>query len=214
MHVWITYIGIAATGWISPDMSEPISPVRENVAGQHAYSSQSNGQAGHLRQPGPQAGGARPPARPANATFRRPSRMPFAPTDPRALADDNIPLPPTQNETEYLPSAGNGGPQRYNSPAIVVSNAGNRSGAQKSFDHYNPNPSASPYMMLNASSANGTVNTYTAYVRPAEEQQRANQEEERAMSNLEGVAQPGPIPSYPPAFLNYGTYYPNYAGGR
>jgi hypothetical protein len=95
----------------------------------------------------------------------------------------------------------------------MTENGGRHSGSQKSFDRYNPSPSTSPYAMLNASTADGTLNTYTAFVRPAQDQQRVNQDEERALSVEEG-GQPGPPPSYPPAFLNYGSYFPTTAPSR
>ncbi len=46
----------------------------------------------------------------------------------------------------------------------------------KPFDSYNPPPAMSPYMLINSNTANGTISTYNAYVRPALAQQ-ANQNE-------------------------------------
>ena len=64
-------------------------------------------------------------------------------------------------------------------------------------------------MLLNGSTNNGTVNPYAAYVRPAQDQQRAVQELDQAENAAD---QPGPI--YPRAFQNYGSYYPDYGIAR
>jgi hypothetical protein len=84
-----------------------------------------------------------------------------------------------------------------------------RATGQKAFDHYKPAPAASPYTLLNGATNNGMVNPYIAYVRPAQEQQRALQELDQAENSAD---QPGPV--YPRAFQNYGSYYPGNAAGR
>ena len=76
---------------------------------------------------------------------------------------------------------------------------------QKVFENYRAAPTQSPYALLNASTDNGTINPYMAYVRPQQEQQ-ANQSERGA--NDSGNMSDQPAPSYPPVFQNYGSYYP------
>jgi hypothetical protein len=151
MNVIIAFCGIAAAGWVAPG-SEPTAPTQDNVPSQSTYSPQSYPGANNSRQPKPRVGDALPAARPASQAARRPSRMPYAPTDPRAWSNENLPLPPTMNETAYLPSAGTGGPAQRVNPAGMggmTENGGRHSGSQKSFDRYNPSPSTSPYAMLN-----------------------------------------------------------------
>ena len=133
--------------------------------------------------------------------------MPLPPTDPRAFSYGDLPLPPTMNDAGTLPNAGMGAEPRADS-AGLAENSGRRLPGQKAFDHYNSAPATSPYLLLNNNTGNGTISTYTAYVRPAEDQQRANQEFDRAATNAEGVVE-GTGPSYPPMFLNYHSYYPN-----
>jgi len=94
------------------------------------------------------------------------------------------------------------GPRLVN-PTGLADN-GSRRLPQKAFENYRPSPTVSPYTLLNATTDNGTVNPYMAYVRPAEEQQQFSQELGRAASNA--ANQPAPV--YPPVFQNYGSYYP------
>ena len=91
----------------------------------------------------------------------------------------------------------------------AADNGGRRATGQKAFDHYRAAPGTSPYMLLNGSTNNGTVNPYAAYVRPAQDQQRAAQELDQAENAAD---QPGPV--YPRAFQNYGSYYPDYGTAR
>jgi hypothetical protein len=139
--------------------------------------------------------------------------MPVPPTDPRAFARSDLPLPPTMNDSGMLPSTGRIGPAPRFDPVAQAENGGRRSSGQKVFDNYKASPTMSPFLMLDSPTSNGTVNAYTAYVRPAEDQQRANQEFDAEPGNLQNSASPPP-PSYPPVFQNYSGYYPGYAAGR
>ena len=138
--------------------------------------------------------------------------MPVAPTDPGAFSRDDLPLPPTMNYGAAAPRLGRQAPAPRAESAGMVDN-GHRLPPHKAFDSYHPAPAVSPYMMLGAGTNNGTVNTYAAYVRPALDQQRANQEFERTATDLENSSDQ-PAPTYPPVFLNSGSYYPNYGAGQ
>jgi hypothetical protein len=76
----------------------------------------------------------------------------------------------------------------------------------KPFDSYNPPPAISPYMLLNSNTANGTISTYNAYVRPAMAQQAIDNE-------VPSPAFQG-TPSYPSVFLSQGQYAPNETAGH
>jgi hypothetical protein len=138
-----------------------------------------------------------------NEGAMRTSRMPIAPTDMRAFSRDDLPLPPTQNYAGTLPSTGLAGAGPRLTPAAPAENGNRRLPSQKPFENYRSPPAVGPYALLGANTNNGTLSPYMAYVRPAEEQQQVF---DRA-SNSENAADQ-PAPSYPPAFLNYGTYYP------
>jgi hypothetical protein len=210
MNAVIAFCGLAAAGWVSPDLSQPIAPTRDSIPSQPSYSTQTYSPSNYPRPSYPQAS-SRPVGRPSSGAVRRSSRIPFAPTDPRASSNENIPLPPTSSDPSYLPSAGNGGPAEHIGSQQMAENGGRHAGSQKAFDRYTSPPATSPYAMMSGSTADGTVDRYSAYVRPALDQQRVNQEDERALSNIEGGMQPGPAPYYPPAFLNYGSYFPGYS---
>ncbi len=138
--------------------------------------------------------------------MRKPS-MPVPPTDPRAFSREDLPQPPTMNYASTLPNAQRAGTGPRLNPAGQAENSVRHLTGQKVFDNYRPGPGTSPYLLLDGPSNNGTVSAYAAYVRPAQQQQQANQEFDRASGNSgNGLEQPAP--SYPPAFLNYGSYYP------
>ena len=61
-------------------------------------------------------------------------------------------------------------------------------------------------MLLNSNTANGTVSTYNAYIRPALAQQ-ANQGENSGPA-LQGT------PTYPSVFLSQGQYAANESAGH
>ena len=155
-----------------------------------------------------QHAGARP-VQAMNQGGTRPPRMPMAPTDPGAFHREDLPLPPTMNYGSASPGSAAGPRQDL---AAMPQNS-HHLPSQKAFDHYRPAPATSPYALLGASTNNGTVNTYAAYVRPAQEQQRANQQLERAANNSDSASDQ-PAPTYPPVFLNSGPYYPNYGAAR
>jgi len=180
------------TGWVSPELGDPIAPIPENIP---------------LLQVQPQPTRVHP-ARTMNEEAMRPSNMPLPPTDPRAYSRTELPLPPTMNGSGMLPTTGRIGlgPRLVN-PAGLADNGGRRLPPQKPFETYRPSPSVSPYALLNANTDNGTVNPYMSYVRPAEEQQQVSQELDRAASNT-GIPANQPAPYYPPVFQNYGSYYP------
>jgi hypothetical protein len=142
-----------------------------------------------------------------NEEVMRPPRMPIPPTDPRAFSRTDLPLPPTMNDSGMLPSAARAGIGPRLNPALLAENGVRRSLPQKAFENFRPSPSVSPYALLNSNTDNGTINPYMAYVRPAEEQQQASQELERAPGKS-GNGANQPAPNYPPAFQNYGSYYP------
>jgi hypothetical protein len=135
--------------------------------------------------------------------------MPLAPTDPRALYRNDLPLPPTMNDADTLPSAKSAGLGVRRDTAGLADNGSHRFSNPKAFDNYRPAPATSPYLLLNSSTDNGTISTYTAYVRPAQDQQRASQELDAGSGILQNGGNPPP-PTYPPVFQNYGSYYPNY----
>jgi hypothetical protein len=217
MNAIIALCGIAAAGWVTP-----YTPTDSDPSGAQNASQQAAAPPNYLRQSNPQFTPARSAGRvngqaaenhgqtqlaerSTNNAQRRP-RMPFPPTDPRALSGENFPLPPTMNENGFLPGAAAG--PHSNAAGLAQSH----SAPQKPFSHYSPPPGTSPYMMLNASTADGTVNTYTAYVRPALDQQRENQAADRAWSRMDDDDTPPAY--YPPAFMNLGSYYPSYTYTR
>ena len=134
--------------------------------------------------------------------MRRPS-MPVPPTDPRAFARDDLPMPPTMNDAGTLPSTAKAGAGLRPNPGLGETGS-HRLPPQKVFDSYRPAPATSPYLLIDGPTNNGTISAYAAYVRPAQQQQQANQEFDRAGSALDQ-----PAPTYPPSFLNYGSYYPS-----
>lgn len=232
MNAAFAFCAMVMVGAGSSDFLEPIAPSPENPPLQQPNSLLSNPQTPLLSKPQTEATGERPtravlegmsepspiatfqpPARrPAQAYtpgVMRTSRMPLAPTDPNALSREDFPLPPTMNHNSTSPGVGmTGTGQRLNSPGLAES-GGYRAASQKPFGHYSSAPASSPYTLLSASTDNGTVNPYVAYVRPAQEQQQANQDIERAAN---GPNQTGPV--YPAVFLNTSQYYPNYGVGR
>ncbi len=143
-----------------------------------------------------------------NQSIAHPLKMPIAPTDPGAFARNDLPQPPMQNYNATSPGTGWAGMAPRHDTASPTEN-GRRSSTQKPFDHYSTTPAVSPYTLLDANTNNGTVNTYSAYVRPLQEQERANHE-----LSYEQNANNQPAPTYPPCFLNNGPYYPNYGAAR
>ncbi len=133
----------------------------------------------------------------------------MAPTDPRTYSIGDLPLPHTMNDSGMLPgsSVAGGGLRR---DLIAPAESANRRSSQKAFGNYRPGPTTSPYQLLDSTTDNGTVSPYMAYVRPAEQQQQALQQFDRAMGNGDDQ----PAPNYPRVFQNYGSYYPDYGGGR
>ncbi len=195
MNAMVAFCGIVLAGWVGPDFTEPISPTPDKLPLKPARQQQSN----------PQSAGVRPARAVYDVAMRGP-RMPVPPTDPRAYTNGELPLPPTMNDSGMMRNVGMAGmgPQQDG-----ADNGGRRSTGQRAFDHYRAAPGTSPYMLLNGSTNNGTVNPYAAYVRPAQDQQRAVQELDQAENAAD---QPGPI--YPRAFQNYGSYYPDYGIAR
>ena len=210
----------------TPDFLEPISPSRDEPTPPMLCPPVS----------GPQSAAARPAraenerasgsnhaatsqqtgtrlARTTNEGVMRSQRMPMAPTDPNAFFRAELPLPPTMNYSGRSPSSGLAGAgQRLNAAGLAENSR--RLSNQKPFEHYASPPTTSPYALLGASTNNGTVDPYTAYVRPAQEQQQqANQEFDRSTSNAQN-APDQPAPVYPAVFLNNGAYYPSYGAGR
>jgi hypothetical protein len=138
-----------------------------------------------------------------NEQAMRPSRMPIAPTDPRAFSRTDLPQPPTVNDSGMQSAMATGGAGPRVNSALFAENSSHRATNQKAFEGYRSTPATSPYTLLNANTDNGTINPYTAYVRPAQEQQQAGHDMDRA----DGAADQ-PAPLYPPAFQNYGSYFP------
>jgi hypothetical protein len=205
MNVIFAFCGVAILGWVSPDSGQPVAPLPERSLRDN-LPAQPTSQPVSPQRTYPQAVAARPP-QVANEGFVRQPRMPVPPTDPRTYSYGNLPLPPTMNDSGMLPSGGMAplGP-RVNSGA-TAENGGHRPSNQKAFEHYRAEPAVSPYTLLNSNTDNGTINPYMAYVRPAQEQQQANQDFDRAASNSDGGANQ-PAPGYMRAFQNYGAYYP------
>ena len=226
MHAAFAFCAFVMVGAPSPEFLQPISPTPDNPPLQMPCPPLSSPQATGVR-PAPamnegmpesnhaptyQPIGTRRAGAPNQGAMRK-QRMPIAPTDPGALVRDDLPLPPTMNYAGTLPSRGMTGAGPRLSPADQAENSGRRASSQKPFDHYAATPTTSPYTLLGASTNNGTVNTYAAYVRPAMDQQQANQEFDRAASGMQnGPDQPAP--TYPAYFLNSGPYYPNYGAAR
>jgi hypothetical protein len=197
MNAMFAICGLALAGWITPanpDFMEPISPTAEKSPVKPAVQQQAK----------PQSNGARPVRAMSDGAMRG-SRMPIPPTDPRVYANNDLPLPPTINDNGMMRSAE---PAGMGPRQDGADNSTRHPMGQKVFDHYRPAPATSPYMLISGSTNNGTVNPYMAYVRPAEEQQRAVQELEQAQNSDE------PAPVYPRAFQNLGSYYPTYGTGR
>jgi hypothetical protein len=134
--------------------------------------------------------------------------MPVAPTDPRAFTRDDLPQPPTMNNyAGTSPNAGRAGMGPRLNAVGTAENGGHRLPNQKAFENFRATPATSPFLLMDGPTNNGTVSAYAAYVRPAQQQQQQpNQEVDRTTNGLAGPDQPAP--SYPPAFLNYGSYYP------
>jgi hypothetical protein len=131
--------------------------------------------------------------------------MPIAPTDPRAFSRADLPQPPTVNDSGMQSAAAMGGAGPRVNPALFAENSSHRPANQKAFEGYRSTPAISPYTLLNANTDNGTINPYVAYVRPAQERQQGDHDMERG--GTDGAADQ-PAPLYPPAFQNYGSYFP------
>ena len=190
---------IAATGWGSPDVAQPISTSRENSVVPPSRPQRSY----------PQNTGRRPAVATKEGAGRQ-QTMPFPPTDPRAYAGGDLPQPPTMNESGTVPNPGPGamGPRPT---AMGQVESVRRLPGQKAFGHYKPASAVSPWQNLyTQNTGNGTVNPYYSTIRPAEEQRRANNESDRGPSGPENAADQ-PAPAYPRAFANYGAYYPDYS---
>ena len=126
--------------------------------------------------------------------------MPLSPTDPRLFTDGSLPLPPTMDSAGPTPSV-KAVETRPRYVAVGPGENGNRRALnERPFEHHQNAPAVSPYMLLYNSTANGTISTYNAYVRPALAQ-RTNQQDEETAPGLG-------TPSYPSVFLNQGQYYP------
>ena len=156
------------------DFTEPASPIPEILPRE-----QSQPQPIHAR-----------PAPAMNEEVAHLSRMPLPPTDPRGLSRTELPLPPTMNDSGMLPNTGRFGLGLHLNPPGQAENSSRHALPQKAFENYRQSPSVSPYALLNASTDNGTISPYMSYVRPAEEQQQASQEMDRATNNA--ANQPAP----------------------
>jgi hypothetical protein len=127
--------------------------------------------------------------------------MPLSPTDPRMLSDNDLPLPPTMDSAGPMPSARAVDTRPKYVAAGPSDNASRHALNERPFEHHQNAPAISPYMLLYNSTANGTISTYNAYVRPALAQRAASQQDEETQAG-EGT------PNYPSVFLNHGSYYP------
>ncbi len=207
MNAMFAFCGIVIAGWVSPDLAEPIAPMPESSTAQPSRPQATRLQPSRQQPSYSQLAGTRP-AQAMNQGSSRGQRMPMAPTDPRTFSNVDLPMPPTMNDSGQLPGSGMAG-NGLNRDLVGPSENTSRRSNQKAFANYRPGPTTSPYQLLDSTTDNGTVNSYTNYVRPAEERQQAQQEFDRTMSNDD---QPAPV--YPRAFLNYGSYYPGYGAGR
>jgi len=133
--------------------------------------------------------------------------MPLAPTDPRMFSDSELPPPPTLDGSGMsMPVARVAAAPHYGQAG--QENGNSRSSGQKPFERYNPTPGPSPYLLLDSTTNNGTISTYAAFVKPALDRQRSSDNIGDDVPAGQGT------PSYPPAFLNQGQYYPSDLGGR
>jgi hypothetical protein len=196
MSSTIAFCAIVIAGWGSPELGESVSAPRDDLRPQRLGPQQSNPQSAMPRSD-----------RLMNEGVMRPQRMPLPPTDPRAFVGDNLPLPPTMNDAGTLPGAGKVGSGLRHDLTGLAENGDHRFPSAKAFEHYRPAPAVSPYQLINSNTSDGTISPYMAYVRPAQDQQRANQELDRM-----GDAVDQPAPAYPRVFQNYGSYYPSYSG--
>jgi hypothetical protein len=216
---------LVMSGWVSQDLIDPLAPSPETLLpSSRAAIQESPGPLLAEPQParGPSTKAATLPApahskplpqpRPRDATGNRPTpaagsnspvrpRMPLSPTDPRLFGDNELPFPPTMD------NAGTAAGSRMvaNRPSFVAiaprDNGDRRTANDKPLEHRHHHDSAvSPYMLLYSSTANGTLSTYNAYVRPALARQ---QTEQRGDEPLAGQGEP----VYPSVFLNHGPYY-------
>ena len=198
MNAMLALYGIVLAGWVGPEITEPISPTTEIRPEKPARQQQSH----------PQSAVARPIRTMSEGATRQP-RMPVPPTDPRTYAYGNLPLPPTMNDSGMLPETGMGGMGPRNDLAASAENGGRRRPTKRLLTVTGPAPATSPFMLLNSTTNNGTINPYTAYVRPVQDQQRVSQEMDQAENAAD---QPAAV--YPRAFQNYGSYFPDYGAGR
>ena len=85
----------------------------------------------------------------------------------RLFSDGNMPLPPTVDSAGPMPSV-KPADTRPRYVAIGPGDNGDcRALNERPFEHHQNAPAVSPYMLLYNSTANGTISTYNAYVRPA-----------------------------------------------
>jgi hypothetical protein len=194
MNAAFAVCALVMSGWVSQDLRETAAPSPQNPT--------QNAQNPPARKPAAQQATRPASNRPSRAEGNgRPSRprMPLSPTDPRTYADTELPLPPTMDSSGPASNART----VANRPRYVAvaprDSSDRRSANDKPFDHHRSEPAVSPYMLLYNSTANGTVSTYNAYVRPA----LAQQAEQNGDETPAGQG----TPSYPSVFLNHGPYY-------
>ena len=181
MNATFAFCAIVITGWVSPGIEEPIAPSPETSPAQPSS-----------RQPSYALSTGARPTRAVNEGAMSPPRMPVPPTDPRAFFRGDLPVPPTMNYSSTFPSAGMAGAAPRHAAGGQADNSGRRLPSQKPFDNYKPAPAESPYLLLNCPTDNGTISPYMTYVRPAQEQQRAN------LEFGGGTSSQAALPSYGP----------------
>jgi hypothetical protein len=198
MNATLAACALIMSGWVSQNADEAIAPTPQTMQQMQNTAPREPVLRAPLKQPVLRKASSRPARTMAESNAQRP-RMPLSPTDPRVFADSNMPSPPTMDGAGPMPSM----KAVDTRPHYVATGPGEdnrRALNERPFEHHqNPSP-VSPYMLLYTNTANGTVSTYNAYVRPALAQRTAQQQEE--VQAGEGS------PTYPSVFLNHGQYYP------
>ena len=219
MNVTFAFCAIVIAGAV-PDFMEPIAPSQTASAIQEAPrgvalnftepiappGEKSPSQPTRVKSPNPQSPATRP-ARPMNEGVMRKPSMPVPPTDPRAFSREDLPQPPTMNYASTLPNAQRAGTGPRLNPAGQAENSVRHLTGQKVFDNYRPGPGTSRLPLAGRSQQQRHRECLRGLC-PAGTAATAGQPGIRPGERQLGQRARAACPSYPPAFLNYGSYYP------
>ncbi len=198
-------------------LAMPAPPTQAGPANGGGYQAGGIGQAGGYGQQGYSSGAPKNDPYANVSVARNPVTATGAYVQPTPQA---IVAPSTSNFTNGY--SANALTAQYGLPPIATPSVGGAS-SSKPFNGYQPPSGYSPWMALNASTNNGTLNPYTAYVQPAVSQQNFNSHVSEQINGVQTMQRnlnsgtPGTEVNVggnglanPQIFQNYRGYYPTY----